>query len=133
MINQAFELSESLIIGRADDCDVRIDDEGVAARQAEVQMSPDGSVRLKDLGSGNGVLLNGERVTQAELSSGDEIRIGNCRLMLQAPGLRPDRVLQGEAIRPPRQHWPWLLALAIGAVAALAMQRGWLDTLLSGL
>lgn len=129
VINQAFRLSGSLVIGRADDCDIRIDDESVASHQAEVRLSAEGGVEVQDLGSGSGVSLNGEKVTQAMLAGGDEIQIGNCRLMLQAPGLRPERVLAGAAIKPPKQHWPWLLAVALTAALALAFRMGWLAQL----
>ncbi len=127
--NQAFQLAGTLLIGRADDCDVRIDDERVSAHHAELRLGSDGQVQLKDLGSGSGVRVNGKKVSHADLAGGDEIHIGNCRLMLQAPGLRPERVLEGDAIRPPRQHWPWLLAVALGAACALAWQNGFLSVL----
>jgi predicted component of type VI protein secretion system len=124
VINQSFQLSDSLLIGRADDCDIRIDDERVASHQAEVRLGAEGIVQIKDLGTGSGVSLNGVKVSQAGLSGGDEIQIGNCRLMLQAPGLRPQRVLAGAAIKPPKRHWPWLLVVAITAALALAYRNG---------
>jgi hypothetical protein len=133
--NQAYRIVEKLVIGRADDCDVRIDDDRVDSHHAEIRLTPEGQVVLVDLSSrndqrtGGGVRLNGEEVSHADLASGDEIHIGNCRLMLQAPGLRPDRVLDGEAIRPGSRNWPWLLPIALGALAFLAYRNGWLSTL----
>ena len=131
VINRAFRLSGRLLIGQADDCDVRIDHESVSARHAEVLLAQDGSVRLRDLASESGTRLNGEFVTEAILSGGDELHIGNCRLMLQAPGLRPNRILEPDQIRAKRGHWPWLLALAIAAGALLAWQYGYLGTISS--
>ena len=46
---------------------------------------------MKNLANAAETLLNGEVVEQASLASGDEIRIGNCRWVLQAPGLRPQK------------------------------------------
>jgi pSer/pThr/pTyr-binding forkhead associated (FHA) protein len=131
VINQTFRLSGNLLIGRADDCDIHIDDKRVALHQAEVHISTEGTVQIQDLGSGSGVSLNGEKVSQALLAGGDEIQIGNCRLMLQTPGLRPARVLAGAAVNPQKQHWRWLLAVAFAAALALAFTRGYLDKLLS--
>jgi hypothetical protein len=133
--NQAYRIVEKLVIGRADDCDIRIDDSRVDAHHAEICLTPEGQVVLVDLSSrndqrtGGGVRLNGEEVSRADLASGDEIHIGNCRLMLQAPGLRPDRVLDGEAILPGARNWPWLLPIALGALAFHAYRNGWLSTL----
>lgn len=127
VINKTFLLSGTLVIGRAQDCDVRIDDERMAAHHAELKLGPGGDVQLRDLGSENGVRVNGEKVCVASLASGDEIQLGNCRLMLQAPGLRPGRVLHGDAIAPARQHWPWLLAIALAGLTILAYRDGWLS------
>ena len=126
LINQVFSLSGRLLIGRADDCDVRIDLEGVASHHAEVRTTGQGAVLLRDLGSATGTRLNGEPVSEAQMHSGDEIQVGPCRLMLQAPGLKPERVLTAEATRPPRKAWRWLLALAVVMAGVLAWQQGWL-------
>jgi predicted component of type VI protein secretion system len=131
LINQVFSLSGRLLIGRADDCDVRIDLEGVAPHHAEVRTTGQGAVLLRDLGSATGTRLNGEPVSEAQLKSGDEIQVGQCRLMLQAPGLKPERVLTEVATRPRPRHWPWLLPLALVLLVALAWQQGWLEALLA--
>ena len=125
IINKTFCLSERLLIGRADDCDIRIDHDGVAAYQAEIMLTEAGKVRVRDLGSGSGTRVNGEKTIESALAVGDELQVGNCRLMLQAPGLRPERVLTAKATRPAPTRWPWLLALAIGAGAILAWENGW--------
>jgi pSer/pThr/pTyr-binding forkhead associated (FHA) protein len=43
---------------------------------------PDGKLRAKDLDSTNGTVVNGARVTEAVLSAGDEIKIGQTRLVI---------------------------------------------------
>jgi pSer/pThr/pTyr-binding forkhead associated (FHA) protein len=126
VINRVFPLGQRLLIGRADDCAVRIDLDGVAGHHAEVRLTDDGGVRLRNLDPARQTLLNGVAVEERALSGGDEIRVGNCRFLLQAPGLKPDRVLTGEAVAVRRRHWPWLLVFALLGAAALAWQRGWL-------
>lgn len=130
VVNQAFPLDQArLLIGRADDCQVRIEHESVSAHHAEITLQPDGKVMLRDLGSQGGTRLNGRDIVAAELGSGDEVHIGIARLMLQAPGLRPARVLTEQATSPRAVRWPWLLGLLVMAGAALAWQMGWLSML----
>ena len=61
------------------------------------------------------------------MTSGDEIRIANCRFVLQAPGLRPDKVLTAEATRPRRAYLPWLIVGGLLAAAAAAWYSGLLS------
>lgn len=124
VINQSFTLGEKTVIGRADDCDLRIDQEGVAGRHAEISASEDGGLLLRRLDPSLETLLNGEAVDSASLASGDEIRIASCRWVLQAPGLRPEKVLTDAAIKPRHSLVPWLIVGGLMAAAALAWYTG---------
>ncbi len=62
-------------IGRSLAADVRFDDPTVSRRHALIVRQPDG-VRVLDDRSLNGVFVNGERVRDAVLRDGDEIRLG---------------------------------------------------------
>jgi hypothetical protein len=125
VINQAFTLDKLTVIGSGPDCDLRVASDGVAPRHAEI-VDQDGDLLLRNLEGSGGTLLNGEQVTEALLSSGDEIRIAGCRWVLQAPGLRPQKVLTSDALRARRSHVPWLIVTALLSAAALAWYRGWL-------
>jgi hypothetical protein len=64
--------------------------------------------------------VNGEAVQRRPLKSGDEIRLGEHRFVLQAPGLRPPSVLKETETKPSRT-WLWAaigVAAAAGAAAA---------------
>jgi hypothetical protein len=126
VINQPFNLDSVSLIGRADDCDLRVDQEGVAPRHAEIRENDDGGLVLTNLDPAMETLLNGEAIQQASLASGDEIRIANCRWVLQAPGLRPEKVLTQAAAQPKRGYVPWLIVGGLMAAAALAWYQGWL-------
>lgn len=121
VINQSFPIQGSLLLGSSSDCDVQIDEPGIAPRHAEIRFLDNRQLQLKDLGSDSGTLLNGEPVLQTLLGSGDEIRIGTCRLMLQAPGLRPERVLTDDVVRKAPARWPRVLAWGIVAATAAAV------------
>ena len=122
VINQSFPLGARLVIGSDRECDVRLQGETVAGRHAELVTEGSGPVTIRSLDSGAEVLLNGEPVTERNLAGGDEIRIGTCRFILQAPGLRPERVLTEATTKPGRNLLPWLLALAGIAAAVLAYE-----------
>ena len=136
VINQSFPFDESIVLGSSADCDVQLDETGVSPRHAELRRTGDRSLLLKDLGSETGTLLNGERVIESQLGSGDEIRIGTCRMMLQAPGLRPERILTADAVKQTTRRWPrvlaWsLVAASAAAVAVLKFKPEWIDLLRS--
>jgi pSer/pThr/pTyr-binding forkhead associated (FHA) protein len=134
VINQSFPLAGSFVFGSSADCEVQIEEPGVADRHAEISFVGDQALLLKDLGSKSGTLLNGEPVAESMLSSGDEIRIGSCRWMLQAPGLRPERILTTEAVKQPGMDWPRIITWTIvAATAAAAAVLQWKPDLLVGL
>lgn len=127
VINQSFVLGERTVIGRADDCDLRLQQDGVAGRHAEIVASEGGGLTLRRLDPGADLLLNGQPVEATALSSGDEIRIANCRFVLQAPGLRPVKVLTEEAVSRRRGYLPWLIVAALLAAATAAWYAGLLN------
>jgi hypothetical protein len=74
-----------IVIGRGNDADLRVNDPGVSRRHAEIRVTDDATgprVSVHDLGSTNGVLVNGKRVEDATLTDGAVIRIGNTTLTL---------------------------------------------------
>jgi hypothetical protein len=70
-------------IGRSRDCDVVLADANVSRRHAEVAPR-DGGWAIADLGSTNGVVLNGRRVRgSAPLQPGDRIELGTTELRFE--------------------------------------------------
>jgi pSer/pThr/pTyr-binding forkhead associated (FHA) protein len=65
-----------IAIGRSQKCHVVLEDKR-SSRKHAIIIQKNNKVYLKDLGSANGTLLNGERVGEQELHSGDVIRIGD--------------------------------------------------------
>jgi RsiW-degrading membrane proteinase PrsW (M82 family) len=79
LAGRTFDLESGfLTIGRGDTCSVRFDplSERIASKQhAFIEAKPDGYY-VTDNGSTNGTLVNGNPITSAKLSSGDEIQFG---------------------------------------------------------
>jgi hypothetical protein len=63
-------------IGRSKEADCVLRDPNVSRRHAELRRSPNGEWSIADLGSTNGVKVNGRRVATSRLSSGDQVTLG---------------------------------------------------------
>jgi hypothetical protein len=66
---------ERMTIGRSRDCEMVIDDPNVSRRHAELRKTIEGWM-IVDLGSTNGVKVNGRRVQEEVLRPGDKITLG---------------------------------------------------------
>ncbi|SFU07818.1 FOG: FHA domain [Geodermatophilus amargosae] len=73
------------VIGRGTDADIRLPDTGVSRKHVDVVLDS-GTAVVEDLGSTNGTLVNGRRVTRQALSDGDVIRIGHSVLVYRQDG-----------------------------------------------
>ena len=84
-----YRVRDGMTIGRYETNDVVLDDKKASRRHARVLLDH-GVAEIEDLGSDNGVLLNGERVDRRVLRAGDEIRIGatTLRFVEDPPGAR---------------------------------------------
>ncbi len=78
-----YQLDESLTVGRNPDNHLVIDDSTVSGQHAVIEVTPEGGL-IRDLGSTNGVFVNGKRVTESLLKEGDGILIGTHDLELVA-------------------------------------------------
>ena len=63
-------------IGRSKDADCVLRDPNVSRHHAELRRSPQGDWTIADLGSTNGVKVNGRRVGSTRLASGDQVTLG---------------------------------------------------------
>jgi predicted component of type VI protein secretion system len=99
-----------LLIGRHPECDVRIDLPKISRRHCCLALAYD-RVLIRDLGSHNGLRVNGRLVEEARLHAGDEVAIGPLiyRLELEVakpsnptyPASRPAPVPVPAAEKPP--------------------------------
>jgi predicted component of type VI protein secretion system len=74
-----------LLIGRHPECDVRINQAKISRRHCCMALAYD-RVLIRDLGSHNGLRVNGRQVEEAHLRAGDEVAIGPLIYQLVADG-----------------------------------------------
>jgi Protein of unknown function (DUF3662)/FHA domain len=71
-----------VVIGRSRDCDIQLSDANVSRRHAELRQEG-ASYWIVDLGSTNGMEVNGKRVKRAKLRDGDTITLGSTELTFE--------------------------------------------------
>jgi predicted component of type VI protein secretion system len=70
-------------IGRSRDCDIVLDDTGISRRHAEISPGAQGWT-IADLGSTNGVRLNGRALRAAQpLHTGDRVELGSTEIVFE--------------------------------------------------
>jgi pSer/pThr/pTyr-binding forkhead associated (FHA) protein len=89
-----------LLIGRHLECDVRIDSQKISRRHCCVAIAYD-RVLIRDLGSRNGVRVNGRLVEEMRLHPGDELAIGPSLFRLEAESDDPGNL--GAPVSHPTQ------------------------------
>jgi predicted component of type VI protein secretion system len=99
-----------LLIGRHPECDIQIDSRKVSRRHCCIGQVGDYLV-VRDLGSTNGIRINGVRVLEGRLRAGDELTIGNSRFQVQWDAMAPAAVPRPAAVKepPPRPAAPVIL------------------------
>ncbi|MDN5762976.1 MAG: FHA domain-containing protein, partial [Microlunatus sp.] len=78
-------------IGRGTDADLRINDPGISRLHAEIRVHEHAgalAAEILDLGSTNGISVNGHKVQRAPLDAGTRIEIGSTRMLVHAPAGR---------------------------------------------
>jgi predicted component of type VI protein secretion system len=84
-----------LLLGRHQECDIQLGSRKVSRRHCCLAQVDDYLV-VRDLGSTNGIRINGIRVVEGSLRAGDELTIGNQRYQLQWPGKAGDPLLSSQ-------------------------------------
>lgn len=81
------------VIGRRHDCDLRIAVMSVSRKHCQLSCG-DGALKIRDLGSRNGTILNGEPVDEAVVQAGDSIEVGPLKFICQIDG-KPEDIAKG--------------------------------------
>lgn len=80
---QKTTLTQDIIkVGKLSSSHLRVEDESVSRMHAVIEVAGAKDVSIVDLGSMSGTLVNGQKVNKQKLQSGDEIRLGDIRIVL---------------------------------------------------
>ena len=111
-------------VGRAAECDLRLDESGMSRMHARLLPTDDGLL-IEDLGSTNGCFLNGKRVLRGEAHAGDEVGFDTLRFRLIAPGQAETHEDAGHASAASNRTMLWVIA-GIAAIAATVLLAAFL-------
>src|ERR1044071_5328775 len=75
-------VSDQIRIGKVSSANLKLDEEGVSRMHAEITVSGSDQIHIIDLGSSKGTFVNGQKIQKQALRSGDEIKIGEVKLIL---------------------------------------------------
>ena len=75
-------ISDVMTIGRRPSCDIRLNFQNISGSHCELALK-NGVWHIRDLGSTNGVKVNGERTLRRLLRPGDEISVANHKYTIQ--------------------------------------------------
>jgi DNA-binding NtrC family response regulator len=92
-----YELGAEAVLGRSPSCEIPLDDVKVSRRHAKVSIQ-DGRASITDLGSRNGTLVNGEKISaEVPLAPGDQIQVGDTTGLYDPPtkAVFAEREVQG--------------------------------------
>lgn len=80
-VGKMFKLDDGeTVVGRSQRADIRIDDDSISRLHVKLRLQGT-HVELEDLGSSNGTLVNGERISISQLRDGDKIRLGETTIL----------------------------------------------------
>jgi hypothetical protein len=140
---------DQLIIGRQEGVEIVLQDAEVSRRHAQISWQADDYV-IHDLGSTNGVFVNGIEITAPQpLQNGDSVRLGQTTLIFQLTDLAAAASLPGSLEEQPavvpvgqapfasdgsKRRWLWLscgclvlLCVCVSLVVFVAYSTGRLD------
>lgn len=75
-------LAPKLLVGRRSSCDIKLDFQNVSSHHCEFELK-EGYWHIRDLGSSNGIKVNGERCQSKVLTPGDEVTIARHRFRIE--------------------------------------------------
>jgi pSer/pThr/pTyr-binding forkhead associated (FHA) protein len=103
---RSFSITRDMtVIGRREDCDLRIPLGDVSRKHCRLVQDGDG-IRIEDLGSSNGTYVNGQRVQEAMVTPGDSIQVGPIVFVLQVDGQPADDELTPITVEALEQEAP---------------------------
>lgn len=122
-----YPLHGPIIVGRANECDLQLDEQGLSRKHARLVPTADG-VQIEDFGSTNGSYINDKRVLHGQARAGDEIGFDALRFRIVSSEPLDARAAAEQVVPHKRARRPWLLAglATVIALTVIALTLSWL-------
>ena len=117
-----------LLIGRSPDCDVCLAHPMVSRHHALLERLPDGRLRLSDLGSVNGIFLNGKRLTIPAYLDG-KAAVGIGPYLFTATGNELHTIDSSRSLRLEARHLEKTVTVKLGKKRKLSKTSTWPSSL----
>src|SRR5512133_2276057 len=75
---------EIIKIGRLASAHLCLDDEKISRIHSVIEVSPDGTLSIIDVGSAEGTFVNGKKVSRGAIRPGDQITLGGLRIVVES-------------------------------------------------
>lgn len=117
-------------LGRSYQNDIILDDPHTAADHAILEQDENGDLFIRDLGSQNGISLQGKRASQFKINGDNVFQLGQTHIRV-----RDSRYVVTAEITDATNHrwqgWP-LLAIAVALICVLSLSNTWLSDFNNG-
>src|SRR5689334_13048480 len=80
---RVYVLDKDAVVGRDRTADIVLQSGGVSRKHCVIERTREGGLILRDMGSKNGTLVNGERVEKSRLREGDVLKVGEAQLRVE--------------------------------------------------
>jgi len=118
-------------IGRLSSAHLCLDDEKVSRIHSVIEVGPDGTLSIIDMGSVEGTFVNGKRVNKGTLAFGDEIKVGGTTIKVEkastgasvAPAIAPVDVVDPAPVIESSAPTAVMAAPVVAAPAVVAQHR----------
>lgn len=121
-----FALTQKRVrVGRAEDLDIWVNHRSISREHAEIRRQRNGGLRLVDLGSANGVRVNGREVQTSVIESGDIVELGQVRFRFVPAGeayqFDAEQTIEVDALENERASGSRVPVLAAVVIVLLAV------------
>ncbi|OYP36529.1 FHA domain-containing protein [Rhodopirellula sp. MGV] len=93
-------LQPPVTVGRGMLTNIHLEDGSISRRHCEFVIGADGELVIRDLGSKNGIFIDGQQVDKASLTSGSEVQIGLAKMRIESAEATETSTAGGSAAAP---------------------------------
>ena len=82
LAGQSFSISDGTTLGRADSNSLTVSEQTVSGSHAKIVLKG-GAFSIVDLNSTNGTMVNGQKISEMPIKTGDKVQIGKVNITIK--------------------------------------------------